>query len=183
MVAAEPELTYGRLLNREPAVAFWVQKASGANTVEVVDAVKAELERINRDPALAGIEVLLFFDQGDQITNSLNGLLSSGAIGAGLAVAVLYFFLLRIGTTLIISLAIPISIVGTAAYLFATHRSLNILSMMGLMLGVGMLIDNAVVVLESIYRRMSLGEDVLMPACPREGSDWLRSERPVLRQP
>ncbi len=159
VVAAEPELTYGRLLNREPAVAFWVQKASGANTVEVVDAVKAELERINRDPALAGIEVLLFFDQGDQITNSLNGLLSSGAIGAGLAVAVLYFFLLRIGTTLIISLAIPISIVGTAAYLFATHRSLNILSMMGLMLGVGMLIDNAVVVLESIYRRMSLGED------------------------
>ncbi len=159
VVYAEPELTYGRFLNREPAVAFWIQKASGANTVKVVRDVKAELARINRDPALEGIDALLFFDQGEQITNSLNGLLISGLIGGALAVAVLYFFLLRIGTTLIVSLSIPISIIGTACFLYLTHRSLNVLSMMGLMLGVGMLIDNAVVVLESIYRRMGLGED------------------------
>jgi HAE1 family hydrophobic/amphiphilic exporter-1 len=159
VVYAEPALTYGRFLNREPAVAFIVQKASGANTVEVVDAIKKELGRINRDPALEGIDALLFFDQGEQITNSLNGLLLSGLIGGVLAVLVLYFFLLRIGTTLIVSLAIPISIIGTACFLYLTGRSLNVLSMMGLMLGVGMLIDNAVVVLESIYRRMGQGED------------------------
>ncbi len=159
VVYAEPALTYGRFLNREPAVAFYIQKASGANTVEVVKRIKQELGRINQDPALEGIDVLLFFDQGEQITNSLNGLLLSGLIGGVLAVLVLYFFLLRIGTTLIVSLAIPISIIGTACFLYLTGRSLNVLSMMGLMLGVGMLIDNAVVVLESIYRRMGMGED------------------------
>jgi HAE1 family hydrophobic/amphiphilic exporter-1 len=153
-----PDLTYGRILNGEPAVAFWIQKASNANTVEVVNRLKAELDEINHDPQLEGIDVLLFFDQGEQIRNSLNGLLGSGFLGAVLAVGVLYFFLLRVGTTVIVALAIPISIIGTACFLFLTHRSLNILSMMGLMLAVGMLIDNAVVVLESIYRRMGMGD-------------------------
>lgn len=156
-----PALTYGRYLNLEPAIAFWVQKSSGANTVEVVESVKEELERINDDPALEGIDVLMFFDQGEQITNSLEGLLQAGTVGAVLAVLVLFFFLRHVGTTLIVALAIPISIVGTACFLFLSHRSLNVLSMMGLMLGVGMLIDNAVVVLESIYRRMSLGENTV----------------------
>jgi HAE1 family hydrophobic/amphiphilic exporter-1 len=153
-----PGLTYGRFLNLEPAVAFWIQKESDANTVQVVKEVKEELARINSDPALEGVDVLMFFDQGDQITNSLNGLLVAGVIGGFLAVGVLYFFLLRVGTTLIVALAIPISIIGTACFLFLSGRSLNILSMMGLMLAVGMLIDNAVVVLESIYRRMTMGE-------------------------
>ncbi len=154
-----PALTYGRFLNLEPAVAFMIQKSSDANTVEVVKEIKAELAEINRDPALEGIDVLMFFDQGEQITNSLSGLLSAGFIGALLAVGVLYFFLRHLGTTLIVSLAIPLSVVGTASYMFLSGGSLNILSMMGLMLGVGMLIDNAVVVLESIYRRMGLGEN------------------------
>jgi HAE1 family hydrophobic/amphiphilic exporter-1 len=154
-----PVLPYGRFLNLEPAVAFVLQKSSDANTVDVVKRVKAELAEINRDPMLEGIEVLMFFDQGAQITNSIEGLLQAGVIGSILAIGVLYFFLRRLGTTLIIGLAIPISIVGTASYLYLSGRSLNILSMMGLMLGVGMLIDNAVVVLESIYRRMSLGDD------------------------
>lgn len=153
-----PLLTYGRFLNLEPAVAFEIQKSSGANTVEVVHRVNKELELINADPALEGIEVLMFFDQGAQITHSIWSLLSSGMIGALLAIAVLYFFLRNLATTLITSLAIPISIVATCSYMYFTGHSLNSLSMMGLMLGVGMLIDNAVVVLEAIYRRMQLGE-------------------------
>lgn len=159
VVYATPELTYGRFLNREPAVAFWIQKASGYNTVEVVDRIRKELAEINRDPALEGIDVLMFFDQGEQITNSIQGLLASGMVGAVLAVGVLFFFLRRIGTTLIVSLAIPISVLGTCSFMYFTGRSLNVLSMMGLMLAVGMLIDNAVVVLESIYQRMGRGED------------------------
>ncbi len=158
VVYEEPIMTYGRTLNREIAVAFWIQKASEANTVDVVEEVKKELAAINSDPALEGIDVLMFFDQGAQITNSLEGLLEAGLIGGVLAVAVLYFFLLRLGTTLIVGLAIPISVVGACCFLYLSHRSLNILSMMGLMLAVGMLIDNAVVVLESIYRRMGMGE-------------------------
>lgn len=154
-----PAMTYGRYLNLEPCVAFVVQKSSDANTVEVVERVKAELAEIDKDPLLEGIDVVMFFDQGAQITNSIQGLLSAGVIGSVLAVGVLYFFLRRLGTTLIIALAIPISVVGTACYIYLSGKSLNILSMMGLMLGVGMLIDNAVVVLESIYRRMSMGEE------------------------
>lgn len=156
-----PALTYGRFLNLEPAVAFDIQKSSGANTVEVVERVREELARINQDPALDGIDVLMFFDQGQQITNSLEGLLVSGLVGAVLAIAVLYFFLRHLGTTLIVAMAIPISIVGTCTYLYLSGGSLNVLSMMGLMLGVGMLIDNAVVVLEAIYRRIQLGESAL----------------------
>ena len=158
VVYAVPEQVFGRFLNGEPAVAFTVQRASDANTVEVVQAVRKELARINKDPQLAGFDVLMFFDQGQQIKDSLNGLLHSGILGALLAVGVLYFFLLRIGTTLIVSLAIPLSTIGTACYLYLTGKSLNVLSMMGLMLAVGMLVDNAVVVLESIYRRLSMGE-------------------------
>ena len=153
-----PVLTYGRFINLEPAVAFDIQKSSGANTVEVVERVREELERINRDPALDGVDVLMFFDQGEQITHSLESLLMSGLVGAVLAIGVLYFFLRHLATTLIVSLAIPISIVGTCTYLYLSGRSLNVLSMMGLMLGVGMLIDNAVVVLESIYRHLQRGE-------------------------
>ena len=154
-----PVLPYGRFINLEPAVAFDVQKSSGANTVDVVEGVREELERINDDPTLEGIDVVMFFDQAAQITHGLDGLLTSGLVGAVLAVAVLYFFLRNLATTLITALAIPISIVGTCTYLFFAGHSLNVLSMMGLMLGVGMLIDNAVVVLESIVRRMQMGED------------------------
>ncbi|RKZ13367.1 hypothetical protein DRQ32_01740 [bacterium] len=153
-----PVLNYGRFLNLEPAVAFEIQKSSGANTVDVVRRVKDELALINADPALEGIDVLLFFDQAEQITHSLESLLSSGLIGALLAIAVLYFFLRNLVTTLITSLAIPISIVATCSYMYFSGHTLNVLSMMGLMLSVGMLIDNAVVVLEAIYRRMQLGE-------------------------
>ncbi len=154
-----PVLPYGRYINLEPAVAFDVQKSSGANTVDVVEGVREELARINQDPTLEGIDVVTFFDQAAQITHGLEGLLTSGLVGAVLAVAVLYFFLRNLATTLITALAIPISIVGTCTYLFFAGHSLNVLSMMGLMLGVGMLIDNAVVVLESIVRHMQMGAD------------------------
>ena len=154
-----PVLPYGRYINLEPAVAFQIQKSSGANTVDVVRRVRAELEEINRDPTLDGIDVVMFFDQAAEITHSLEGLLLSGLVGAVLAVAVLFFFLRNLATTLITALAIPISIVGTCTYLYFADYSLNVLSMMGLMLGVGMLIDNAVVVLESIVRHMQMGED------------------------
>jgi HAE1 family hydrophobic/amphiphilic exporter-1 len=152
-----PALSYGRILNREPAIAFWVQKASGYNTVEVCRAVEAELARINEDPALAGINSFSFFNQADQITDSLRSLLQGGLFGSILAVAILYLFLRRVGMTLVVSVAIPISILGTCIFMFLSGKSLNVLTMMGLMLGVGMLVDNAVVVLESIHRRQHHG--------------------------
>jgi hydrophobic/amphiphilic exporter-1 (mainly G- bacteria), HAE1 family len=152
-----PALSYGRTLNGEPAIAFWIQKASGYNTVEVCRAVEKELERINEDPALAGINSFSFFNQANQITDSLSSLLQGGLFGSVLALGILYVFLRRLSMTLVVSVAIPLSIMGTAIFIFLSGRTLNVLTMMGLMLGVGMLVDNAVVVLESIHRQRYLG--------------------------
>ncbi len=157
VVYGAPALSYGRHLNGEPAIAFWIQKASGYNTVEVCRAINHELERINQDPTLQGISSFTFFDQSEQITDSLRSLLQGGLLGSLLAIVILYVFLRRVGMTLVISIAIPLSILGTTIFMFLSGHSLNVLSMMGLMLGVGMLVDNAVVVLESIHRKQREG--------------------------
>jgi len=153
----EPLIDYGRHLNTEPCIAFWIQKASGANSVEVAKRVHAALEKINADPRLGGVDVFLFWDQAEQIVNSLHGLQQAGIIGAVFAVVILYFFLRRLSTTLIIAVAIPFALLCTCGFLYFSGRSLNVLTMMGLMLGVGMLVDNAIVVLEAIFRHQSDG--------------------------
>lgn len=158
IVLEEPVQTYYRRLNGESAIAFIIQKASGANTVELSRAVKRQLDRIHEDPALSGIDVVLFFNQADSILESLNGLFWSGFVGSILAILILYFFLRHVRTTLIVSIAIPFSLIATCVFLYLTNRTLNLLTMMGLMLAVGMLVDNAIVVLESIYRHQLRGE-------------------------
>ncbi len=155
----EPPPTMGRHLNGEFAIALEVRKASDANTVETVNRVMAKLEELNEDPALEGIEVLIWHNAGEEITKSLSGLLSAGWVGALLAVAVLYLFLRRLGATILIGLAIPFSIVAAIGFLYLLGYSLNVLSMMGLMLATGMLVDNAVVVLESIFQKLEKGTD------------------------
>ncbi|MFQ5600114.1 MAG: efflux RND transporter permease subunit [Candidatus Krumholzibacteriia bacterium] len=158
VVESEPEAQWFRRLNGEPAIAFEIQKASGANVVEVSRAVHRQLERINRDPALAGVDVVLLFDQADEILESLQGLMVSGLVGSFLAILVLFFFLRHVRTTLVVSIAIPFSVIATCVFLYLTGKTLNLLTMMGLMLAVGMLVDNAIVVLEAIYRHQLRGE-------------------------
>jgi HAE1 family hydrophobic/amphiphilic exporter-1 len=153
----EPVLDYGRHLDSTRAIGLNVIKESGANTVLTARRARAVLEAMKRDPALQGIRVLTFTDQAADIEASLRGLLEAGLVGALLATAVLFFFLRHMPTTLLISLAIPVSILSACGVLYFTGRTLNILSMMGLMLAVGMLVDNAVVVLESIYRYRQKG--------------------------
>ena len=160
----EPDLDYGRHLDHSRAIGLNVIKESGANTVQVADRARKVLDAMARDPELEGIRVLTFTDQGDEIRNSLRGLLEAGMIGAFLAVLVLYFFLRRMSATLVVALAIPVSLLAAASLLHFTGRTLNILSMMGLMLAVGMLVDNAVVVLESIYRLRQRGRGRLRAA-------------------
>jgi len=154
----EPKLNYGRHLNRERAIGIEVMKESGYNTVKVAQQARKRLEEIGKDPALKGFSILTFMDLSEEILNGLNGLFHSGLIGALLACMVLYFFLRNIPATLAIGLAIPFSAVSACVFIFFAARSLNILSMMGLMLSVGMLVDNAVVVLESIFRHRQAGE-------------------------
>jgi HAE1 family hydrophobic/amphiphilic exporter-1 len=161
---AEPELDYGRHLDESRAIGLNVIKESGSNTVDVARRARRVLEGIGRDPELRGIRVLVFTDQAEQIENSIRGLLQSGLIGGALATAVLFFFLRSWVTTLVVGLAIPFSLLAACALLYFTGRTLNILSMMGLMLAVGMLVDNAVVVLESIYRHRQKGRGPLKAA-------------------
>lgn len=155
----------GRHLNGEYAIGFEVRKASQANTVETVRRVEDAIEAMRKDPALEGIDVLIWFNSAREITKSLSGLLDAGTIGALLAVIVLYLFLRKLGPTLIIGFAIPFSIVLTIGFLYVLGKTLNVLSMMGLMLAAGMLVDNAVVVLESIYQHLEKGKDRVTAAC------------------
>ncbi len=159
VVYEEPLLTYGRHLNRDKAIAFWIQKESGANVVDAAKRLRGKLDEMKWDPALKGVDVVLFWDQSEQIMGSLRALRSAGIVGAILAIFVLFFFLRSVRYTMVIAMAIPLSIVAACCFLFLTGRSLNILTMMGLMLAVGMLVDNAVVVLESIYRHQCKNGD------------------------
>jgi HAE1 family hydrophobic/amphiphilic exporter-1 len=155
----EPLLTRGRHLNRDFAIGFDVLKESSANTIEVVDKLMVKIDEIGRDPELGGINLVVWFNQGEEILNSLRGLRNAGMFGGLLAVFVLYFFLRRVGTTLIVAVAIPFSLLVTCGVMFMLGMEFNVLTMLGLMLGVGMLVDNAVVVIENIYRLQSKGED------------------------
>ncbi|MFW6175590.1 MAG: efflux RND transporter permease subunit, partial [Acidobacteriota bacterium] len=138
--------------NGKPAYALFVLKEGQANTIEVTDRVRAEIGRMQADPRLAGLEVKMFFDQGRAIRESLDTLLDSGRIGALFAVGVLFFFLRRLRLTLIITLAIPLSILIALAVMYFAGETLNIFTLLGLMISVGLLVDNSVVVAENVFR-------------------------------
>jgi hypothetical protein len=140
--------TYARHLDRKYAIGISVFKENGANLVDVGERALAEVERIGETPEMQGINVFFLDNQAEGVTESLSELLKAGLIGALLSLIVLYFFLGHIQTTLMVSLAVPVAITITLGVMYFLGLSLNILSMMGLMLAVGMLVDNAVVVSE-----------------------------------
>jgi HAE1 family hydrophobic/amphiphilic exporter-1 len=147
-----PELTVGRHLNGRPGVGLDVFKATGANIVDVAERVMAEIEEARKLPQLQGVDIIVLANQARNIRSSLTDLRDAGLIGGVLAFLVLLLFLRDLPTTLIVSLAVPFSLVITLAALFFAGLSLNILTMMGMMLAVGLLVDNAVVTTESIFR-------------------------------
>lgn len=155
-----PKREDGRHLDQTFAVGMNVYKESGANLVDVAKAALAVVKAANADPAFNGISLYVMDDTAKGVTTSLADLLSAGGVGALLSFAVLYIFLRHIGTTLVVVLAVPVSICIALGIMYFLGYSLNILSMMGLMLAVGMLVDNAVVVTESIFRERAAGGDV-----------------------
>jgi len=144
--------TYARHLDRKYAIGVSVFKENGANLVDVGRQAVAEVERIGESPEMQGINLFFLDNQSEGVTESLSELLKAGLIGALLSLIVLYFFLGHLQTTLMVSLAVPVAITITLGVMYFLGLSLNILSMMGLMLAVGMLVDNSVVVSESIHR-------------------------------
>lgn len=149
---ALPERTEGRHLDKHYAVGLDVFKESGANLVEVSDRVLKVIELAKQDQQFQGIRLFIMEDQASGVKSSLSDLLLSGLIGALLSFIVLYLFLRNFKMTMIVVSSVPISIGMTLAAMYLLGYSLNILSMMGLLLAVGMLIDNAVVVTESVLQ-------------------------------
>ena len=147
-----PDRNYGRHLDQDYAIGVAISKSTGANLVEVTDRVIAEVEEIGKLPQMSGINMFMLDNQGDAVRDSLSDLLRAGLFGGLLAIIVLYLFLRQVSTTLIVIASIPFSLLITLGAMYFAGMSLNILSMMGLMLAVGMLVDNAVVVTESVFR-------------------------------
>ncbi len=147
-----PERDYGRHLDRDYAIGVSINKATGSNLVDVTDRVIAEVEKVSELPQMQGINIFALENQGESVRESLSDLLKAGAIGGLLAIIVLYLFLRQATTTLIVTASVPFSLMITLGALYFAGLTLNILSMMGLMLAVGMLVDNAVVITESIFR-------------------------------
>lgn len=149
-----------RLFKIDGQYAFYgeVQKDSQANVVETCDRLKAALEELEQDPRLAGqFRFLPLFDQGDFIRSSLAALRDAALWGGGLAVVVLFLFLRRVRSTLAVALSIPFSALVAVAWLFFTGHTFNVLTMTGITLAMGMLVDNSVVVIENISRLRAEG--------------------------
>jgi HAE1 family hydrophobic/amphiphilic exporter-1 len=154
----------GRLteVNGTPVVQFRVQKQSGANTVSVSQDVRAELDRINADRN--DINLTVISDQSTFIQQSIDNVQSAAIWGSLLAIFVLYFFLRNGSTTFIIALSIPISLIATFGLLYFGNLSLNMMTFGGLALGIGLIVDNAIVVLENIIRQREEQETDLKEA-------------------
>ncbi|UHQ18898.1 efflux RND transporter permease subunit [Lysobacter sp. KIS68-7] len=162
-VRLKPEkMPYGRRLDGRPAVGIDVYKERDANLVDVSRRVRAELDAINAEGGVPDVDMLVQNDAGESVKSSLLGLAEAGGIGLLLSVAVLYFFLRHWPSTLMVTTAIPICFVMTLGFMYFFGITLNVLTMMGLLLAIGMLVDNAVVVVESIYQeRERIGDPVL----------------------
>ena len=148
----QPEREFRIRVNSKPAIALQVMKEGDANTLETARAVARVVEEMAENPRLSALHLELIMDQGDMIMESLGTLLDSGRVGGILAVVVLLFFLRRLRLTLIIALSIPLSIVLALTAMYFAGETLNILSLLGLMICVGLLVDNSVVVAENIFR-------------------------------
>src|SRR5882672_6747659 len=151
-----PEKKIGRHLDRHPSVGFDVYKTSKANTVKVVTEALKVIETARELPQMQGISVFVIGNQAEAIETSLKDLRNAGLLGAIFGFLVLMVFLRDIPTTLIVSLAVPVSLVITLAALYFFGMSINVMTMMGMLLAVGILVDNAVVVTESIFRHRQL---------------------------
>ena len=143
-------------INGVPGIRLSVSKQSGSNTVAVADGVQREIERINRD--IEGLEVKVLVDNAQYVRNSIFSVARALFMGGTIAIFVLLLFLRNITTTLIISVAIPISIIATFALVYFAGFTLNMMTFGGLALGIGMLLDNAIVVLDNIFHKREKGQ-------------------------
>jgi len=145
--------------NAKPNVSIAIQKQAGANTLQVAGEVRDALDKV-KDRIPEGVSLDIIYDQSEFIKNSIKGV-KDAAIGGGiLAFFVLLFFLRNLKSSIIVTCAIPISIMVTFSLMYFRGITVNMMSLGGLALGVGMLVDNAIVVIENIFRHRQLGRSI-----------------------
>ena len=144
--------------NGKECVELGIYKEGDANTVTVSSAIRTRLENLTKEKTFPnGIDHKIVFDQAEFIGQSVNNVLAAAVLGGLLSTLVLFLFLRDLRSTLIIGFSIPISIMATFALMYQTGITLNIMSLGGIALGVGMLVDNSIVVLESVHRHRGKG--------------------------
>jgi HAE1 family hydrophobic/amphiphilic exporter-1 len=157
-------------VNGKPGVRMMVQKQSGENTVQVARAVREEMARMNRE--MPGVKLTITNDSSVYIEQSIGAVTEAVMLGSVLVVVIIFAFLRSARSTIIICTSIPISIVGTFALLFFGGYTLNTMTFGGLALGVGMIVDAAIVVLENTQRHMEKGMSRMEAAIAGSEEIW-----------
>src|SRR5688572_12885660 len=157
-------------IDGKPGVRMTVNKQTGENTVAVAQGVKAEMERINRE--VPGIRMLVTTDQSRFIERAIANVQEHALIGGILVVLIIFAFLRDFRSTLIVCTSIPISVIGTFALLFFGGFTLNTMTFGGLALGIGMIVDAAIVVLENTHRHLHMGKDRMTAAIDASEEVW-----------
>jgi HAE1 family hydrophobic/amphiphilic exporter-1 len=156
VVLAERDITDLVRVDGTEGVGLSVYKEAGANTVTVSRTVREALTNLRND--LPGVEVRMVSDEAALVEDAINDVEQAALIGISLAVIVLALFLRSAGPTVVVATAVPVSLLGTVFAMHFAGHSLNLMTLGGLALGAGMLVDNAIVVVESIFRRRAAGD-------------------------
>ena len=157
-------------INGHPGIRMRVTKQSGTNTVQIAEGVRAEIARVNRE--VPGVTLTVLDDQSIYIQRSIGSVQEHALIGSLLVVLVIFAFLRDIRSTVIICTSIPISVIGTFSLLYFGGYTLNTLTFGGLALGIGMIVDAAIVVLENTYRHLEMGKDGMTAAIDGAEEVW-----------
>lgn len=158
-------------INGRPGVRLQVTKQSGTNTVQIAQGVRAEIERINRE--VPGVRISMLDDSAKFIERSISAVQEHVMLGSVLVILIIFLFLRNFRSTLIVCTSIPISVVGTFALLYFGGLTLNTMTFGGLALGVGMIVDAAIVVLENSFRHMEhYGKDRMQAAIDGSEEVW-----------
>ncbi|MCQ2559118.1 MAG: efflux RND transporter permease subunit [Clostridia bacterium] len=150
-------------VNGQEALSLSVAKASGGNTVDVSDGVNQEL-RVLQETLPDYVNITVISDSAEYINNSINMVAEHGLLGAIIAAVLLYLFLRSVRATFVILIVLPVSVIATFSLMYFADMTINVITLGGLLLGLGSLIDFSVVVLESIYRHRELGYNVIEAA-------------------
>ena len=157
-------------INGNPGIRMRVTKQSGTNTVQIAEGVRAEIARVNRE--VPGVKLTVLDDQSIYIQRSIGSVQEHALIGSLLVILVIFAFLRDIRSTIIICTSIPISVLGTFSLLYFGGYTLNTLTFGGLALGIGMIVDAAIVVLENTYRHLEMGKDGMTAAIDGAEEVW-----------